>query len=141
MSLLDLSSQQLRQAADLQEKIQRLQNQLDQLLAGQSPAPAPVATAAPEAAAQPANGRRKRKPLSPQGLANIRAGVAKRQARKAGKQVAAGSALMEPAGEPKRKRKISAAGKAAIAAAAKARWAKFRAEKKKRAKADLDVPF
>jgi hypothetical protein len=32
--------------------------------------------------------------------------------------------------EPKKKRKMSDAGRARIAAAAKARWAKFRAEKK-----------
>ena len=49
--------------------------------------------------------------MSAEGLANIRAGVAKRLA-------AQGKAVQ------KAKRKFSAAGRAALSAAAKARWAK-----------------
>ena len=57
--------------------------------------------------------------MSAQGLANIRAGVTKRMA-------AQGKA---PAAKPvkKAKRKFTAAGRAALAAAAKARWAKVKA--------------
>lgn len=64
---------------------------------------------------EPALKPRKRK-LSAEGLANIRAGVAKRMA-------AQGKA---PAAKPARKHKMSAAGRAAISAAAKIRWAKLR---------------
>jgi hypothetical protein len=57
--------------------------------------------------------------MSAQGLANIRAGVAKRMAAK-------GKAVQKP------KRKFSAAGRAALAAAARARWAKVKAAGKTR---------
>ena len=57
--------------------------------------------------------------MSAQGLANIRAGVAKRMA-------AQGKALAtKPA--KKAKKKFSAAARAALSAAAKARWAKVKA--------------
>jgi hypothetical protein len=93
--MINATPRQLRKAANIQEKIQALQEQLGQLLG---------------AAAQPATrGRRKRK-LSARGLANIRAGVRKRMATR-GK-----------AAQP-RKRKFSAAGRARLAALAKARWA------------------
>jgi hypothetical protein len=72
-SITNLSIQQLRQAADLKEKISALENQLSRLLG--SPAPA---------------------------------------------QPAAAKAV-------KKKRGMSAAGRARIAAAAKARWAKAKA--------------
>ena len=61
--------------------------------------------------------RKAKRRLSAQGLANIRAGVAKRMA-------AQGKAVQKP------KRYISPAGKAAISAAAKARWAKARKARK-----------
>src|ERR1019366_3045088 len=75
---------------------------------------------APEA--NPAK-KAKRK-MSAQRLANIRAGVAKRMA-------AQGKA---PAAKPakKAKKKFSAAARAALAAAAKARWAKAKAAGKSR---------
>jgi hypothetical protein len=57
--------------------------------------------------------------MSAQGLANIRAGVAKRMA-------AQGKAVQKP------KRKVSAAGRAALSAAAKARWAKVKKAGKSR---------
>jgi len=75
-SITNLSIQQLRQAADLKEKISALENQLSRLLGS----PAPAAAAKPAAA----------KVL-------------------------------------KKKRGMSAAGRARIAAAAKARWAKVKA--------------
>ena len=56
-------------------------------------------------------GTASKRKLSAQGIANIRAGVAKRMA-------ARGKAAQKP------KRKLTAAGRAALSAAAKARWAK-----------------
>jgi hypothetical protein len=69
--------------------------------------------------AKPAPEKKAKRKMSPQGLANIRAGVAKRMA-------AQGKAL---AGKPvkKARKKISAAGLANIRAAQKARWAKAKA--------------
>jgi hypothetical protein len=66
-AMINATAQQLRKAADLQEKIQSLQEQLGHLLG----APVQPATRAP----------RKRR-LSAQGLANIWAGVRKRMAAK-----------------------------------------------------------
>jgi len=109
-SIINLTSGQLRQAADLQDKIQSLQSELAQLL-GAAPAAAVGAGPAPK--------RR----LSARAIANIRAGARKRWAKERGAQGAA-----EPG--RKRKRKISAAGRAALSAAAKARWAKARASGK-----------
>lgn len=115
MHTIDLTPSQLRKAADLKERIEGLQEQLNELL---GTAVEVVATEAPEA---PKTGRRKRRKLSPQAIANIRAGAAKRM----GRTVATVTA--EPA--RKGKRQMSAAGRAAISAAAKARWAKIRGEK------------
>jgi hypothetical protein len=141
MNITTLSPQQLRKAADIQEKIQSLQEELGQLLGGEESAAAQT-TEAPKtykfsAAArakmraaqiarwakikstapsiEPATEPKKRKMSAP-GLANIRAGVAKRMA-------AQGKAL---AAKPvkKARNKISAAGLANIRAAQKARWAK-----------------
>jgi hypothetical protein len=95
--MVNITPQQLRKAANIQEKIQSLQKELNQLLGG------PAETAAIEApkkrnvsaasrarmrAAQKARwarqtGKAVQKPkrkMSAQGLANIRAGVAKRMA-------------------------------------------------------------
>jgi hypothetical protein len=102
--MINATPQQLRKAADLQEKIQSLQEELGQLLG----TPAQPATPTP----------RKRR-LSAQGLANIRAGVRKRIAAKT-----------KPARQPKRK--FSAAGRARLAALAKARWAKAKRAGKSR---------
>ena len=71
--------------------------------------------------AKPAPEKKAKKKMSAQGLANIRAGVAKRMA-------AQGKA---PSAKPAKK-KFSAAARAALAAAAKARWAKVKAAGKSR---------
>jgi hypothetical protein len=138
-----LSPKQLRKAADIQEKIQSLQEELGQLLGGETSTPAQPTEAprkykfsaymrAKMRKAQQARWARikgtapsvkpvkkaKRK-LSAKGLANIRAGVAKRMA-------AQGKAVQKP------KRKFSAAGRAALSAAAKARWAKAKKAGKSR---------
>jgi hypothetical protein len=134
--IASLSPKQLRKAADIQEKIQDLQADLSQLLGGEGPTPA-QATEAPMKkwkvsaagrarmrAAQKARWARikgtapslkpRKRKLSAQGLANIRAGVAKRMA-------AQGKA---PAAKPAPKRKMSPAARAKMAALMKARWAK-----------------
>jgi hypothetical protein len=96
--MINATPQQLRKAANIQEKIQSLQKELVDLLGG------PAETVA-------AKGPRKRK-LSAAGLANIRAGVRKRMmAQKKGKVAR------------KPRRKMSAAAKARLSALAKARWA------------------
>jgi hypothetical protein len=101
-SINQLTPQQLRQAADIQEQILELQHNLTQLLG-----------AAPEAGAA-APGKRKK--LSAQGLANIRAGAQKRWGKLKGASGAAEAV-------PKPKRGMSAAGKRRLAASMKARWA------------------
>lgn len=61
----DLTPQQLRKAADLQEKIAELQAQLSKLMGGGE---------APKAAAKPGKtGRKAKRVISPEGLARIRA--------------------------------------------------------------------
>jgi hypothetical protein len=110
--LTSLSPQQLRKAADLQEKILKLQNDLNELLGTET-----VAVEAPSAPTK------KRKKLSRQGIANIRAGVAKRMAKQGAKVATA-----TPAGKPQR----SAAWRKALSAALKARWAARRAAGKAR---------
>ncbi len=144
--MLNLTSSQLRQAADLKDKIEALQTELEQIT-GTSEAAAPVAAAPTVALKKRGRPRRvvaavviqepsqapKRGPkkggMSAAGRAAIAAAQRARWAKaKAGKvaTVAAKTAEAKPA----KKRTMSAAGRAAIAAAAKARWAKFRKAKK-----------
>ena len=146
-AIIKLTPQQLRQAADVQEKILELQEELNQLLG--APAQAPTVAAEPTtegpkkrvfSAASKAKMRQaqkerwarikgttataptpeapKKRKLSPQAIANIRAGVAKRMAKKGGKAAVS---------EAKPKIQRSAAWRKAISLAAKARWAKAKA--------------
>ena len=133
--MINATPTQLRTAADIQERIESLQNELNEILGGEVSTPAQT-TEAPKKrkfsaaakarmrAAQQARwakikraapsakpAKKAKRKMSAQGLANIRAGVEKRMA-------AQGKAVQKP------KRKMSAAGRAAISAAAKARWAK-----------------
>jgi hypothetical protein len=141
METINITPAQLRKAADIQERIQSLQNELTELLGGEVSTPA-QATETPKKrrvnaagrarmrAAQiarwakikgttpsttPAPASKKRK-MSAEGLANIRAGVAKRMAAQ-GRTLAA-----KP--DKKARKKLSAAGLANIRTAQKARWAK-----------------
>jgi hypothetical protein len=133
---------QLRKAADIQEKILSLQAELGQLLGASGPAETATTEASKRKgkmsarglaniraaqkagwaaikaapSAKPAPEKKAKKKMSPQGLANIRAGIEKRMAAQ-GKTPSA-----KPAKSPKKK--FSAAGRAALSAAAKARWAK-----------------
>lgn len=98
-SIKDLTPRQLRQAADIQERILGLQQELEQLLpTGSKPSVG--------------RGARKRR-LSAQGLANIRAGARRRWANN----------RSENGARPVRRRKMSAAGRARISAMLKQRWA------------------
>ena len=117
MSIINLTPTQLRQAADLKEKIEKLQAELNQL---QGTKNAPVS----DPAAKPA----KRK-ISAAGIAKIRAAQKARWA--VIKGTAKPAAAPKPATQPVKqgRRKMSAEARARIAAAAKARWAKVRAEK------------
>ena len=136
--MINATPSQLRKAADIQERIQSLQIELGEILDGVTPTPAEQPTEEPKKRKFSAAARAKmraaqkarwakikgtapsikpatkpKRKMSAQGLANIRAGVAKRMA-------AQGNAVQKP------KRKFSAAGRAALSAAAKARWAKVK---------------
>lgn len=106
-SFVNISSQQLRRAANLQERIESLQAQLAALSG--SPAPAAPAAKAPK----------KKGGISAAGRARISAAQKKRWAEQESVKPAPAPA---PAA-PKAKRKISAAARARMSAGAKARWA------------------
>jgi hypothetical protein len=108
-TLTALSPQQLRRAADIQEHIFKLQDELTALLG--SPA---------EVAATIVEGSKQRKKFSAAARARMRQAQQERWAKIKG--VKAPKKL-----EGKPGRKLSAAGRAAISAAAKERWAKARA--------------
>jgi len=122
--MLNLTSLQLRQAADFKDKIAALEAELAALFEGKAPAPseAPAAievvqTPDPVEAAEP--GTRK---FSAAHIAKIRAAQKLRWAKhNAGKT--------QPAPKAAKKGGMSAAGKARIAAAQKLRWAKVKAGK------------
>ena len=127
-SINHLSIQQLRQAADLKEKISALENELGQLLGSPSQTAA-VQTAAVKPAAAPAPKRKGG--MSAAGKARIIAAQKARWAKVKGAQPAAKTVTAVKAAPPaKKKFTMSAAAKAKISAAAKARWAKVRAAKK-----------
>jgi hypothetical protein len=125
MSILNLTSTQLRQAADLKEKIAGLEHQLAQLTQdGQGSAPVKE----PTPAKVPGKRGPKKGGMSAAGRARIAAAQKARWAKvNAAKAAAQPASMAKSAGK---KRKMSAAGRAAISAAAKARWAAVRAAKK-----------
>lgn len=110
-AIANLSAQQLRRAADITDKIQSLQNELNRIFGTSNSAPADGAP-------------RKRRKMSAAARAKIAAAAKARWAKVNGKKVA---------GKPARKSKgkLSAAARAKISAAAKARWAKAKAAGKK----------
>jgi hypothetical protein len=136
MNITDVTPKQLRKAANVQEKIQSLQHELNQILGHEVPTPL-TGTARKSKRRMSAAGRRaigagararwakikgtkpKRK-MSAKGLANIRAGVAKRMKNKWSQ------ATTRP------KRRISAAGRARLSALAKERWKNAKAAGKGR---------
>ena len=113
--LSSLTIHQLRQAADVKEKIEALNKELASLLG----VPATVATRAP-----------KKSKMSASAKAKIGAAQKARWAKvKAAKPVVKQTKTAAKA--PVKKRTMSAAAKAKISAAAKARWAKIKASGKK----------
>jgi hypothetical protein len=108
MDTITLSAQQLRNAADLQERIESLQGELRALLGG---------TETPTAQAPTAVRAGARRQISAAGIERIRAAQRARWA-KAKRASAAGKSPAKP------KRRMSNAGRARLAALAKARWAK-----------------
>ena len=160
VTMLNLSSSQLRQAADLKEKIVALETELAAIFGGTTPAPVEAAGAPePDEAEEPPTPAKRT--MSPAHKAAIRAAQALRWAKhnaakaktapkvaKKGGMSAAGRARIAAAQRARwakvnagksaeapvktvgKTRKMSAAGRAAIAAAAKARWAKYNAAKK-----------
>jgi capsular polysaccharide biosynthesis protein len=127
-TMINLSSSQLRQAADLKEKIEALNTELAALIGGTAPAtPAPVEAPAAVEASAPVEAEEPAKPakrtMSPAHKAAIQAAQALRWAKvKVGKS--------EPAEKSAKKGGMSAEGRARIIAAQKARWAKYNAAKK-----------
>ena len=108
--LSNLSAQQLRRAADIQEKIAALQDELLQYLEGSITSSSPA--------------RRGKRTMSAAGRARI---IAAQKARWA--KVKAANRMTT--GPKAKKRTMSAAAKAKIAAAARARWARAKAAGKK----------
>jgi hypothetical protein len=108
-SIISLSVQQLRRAADIKEKLQSLEAELGQILGS---------SAKPEDQAAPT----KKWKMSAAGRARIAAAAKKRWAK-------VKVAKPEVSPKPKKKGGMSAAGRARIVAAQKARWAKIKASK------------
>jgi hypothetical protein len=107
-TLLGLSASQLRQAANIREKIQALESELSSILGGDSLVP------------DRANGGRLgRRRMSAAGRRAIAAAAKARWAKVRGNQPAKA--------ESKGRRKMSAAAKARLSAIAKARWKKAKA--------------
>ncbi len=105
-SLTDLSPRQLRQAADLKERIESLEHDLAQIL-GSVAQPSDSATL------------QKKRKMSAAARARIAAGARARWAR------IKGTTSVKSATQPKRK--MSAAARASLSAMAKARWRRARA--------------
>ncbi len=116
MSLSNITPAQLRDAADLKEKIEALEQALSRLLG----TPATTVSAVDTAEESPAiPGKRPRKKISAAGLARMRAAQQARWARARDAAPAAAPAKRGP-------KKMSPAARASIAAAQRARWAKLR---------------
>lgn len=122
--LLNLSSAQLRKAADLKERIDALNDELTGILSGAQTASGPIA---PQIRA--GRGRRK---MSAAGRARIGAAARARWARIHAEQAGGAKGMSANAnGSPdaKPKRTMSASARKKIAAAARARWARVKAAK------------
>ena len=116
--LKTLSPQQLRAAADLQEKIETLKQELDQILAVEVAAPTPAIEA-------PEPPRKGRKQFSAKSRARMAAAQKARWAAKRGEVGPEATPTATPD-----KKKVSDARLKALAKAREARWAKVRAANK-----------
>ena len=115
--MINLTPQQLRKAANIQEKIQALQKELGQLLGDSGPAESAESEAP-----------KKRKKVSAAGRARMKAAQKARWAKIKGE--AKPVSKPEKAKAPKKKRKMTPAWKAALARAWEARRAKAKAAAK-----------
>jgi hypothetical protein len=115
MSLINLTSTQLRQAANLKDKIAGLENELSEILGGSG-----AGMPSPFKASKPV----KKKGMSTAGRAKV---AAAQKLRWAKIKAANPKTAPKPA---KKKFVMSAAAKAKISAAAKARWAEIKTAKK-----------
>jgi hypothetical protein len=104
--MINATPAQLRKAADIQEKIQSLQDELNEILGGGVSAPI-----------EPTEAPKKKRRMSAAGRRAIAAAARARWAKIKGTAASA-----KPAQKPKRK--LSAQGLANIRAGVKARWAK-----------------
>jgi hypothetical protein len=120
MSITSLSPQQLRRAANLQEKILELQAELNAILGGE--VSAPIVRGTPQG---PKNGRRK---VSAEARSRMAAAQKARRAAERGESQSKETSA--PSTKPKRK--MSKAAKAKMSAAAKARWKNAKAAGKSR---------
>jgi hypothetical protein len=124
MSLLNLSLQTLRKAADLKEKIVALEKELIQILGSTAK---DISTAIKQTVKAPTTKAPKKKGMSAAGRAKIAAAQKLRWSKiKAAKSVAEAKPVK------KARKKMSAAAKAKLSAMAKARWAKVKAAGKKK---------
>jgi hypothetical protein len=121
--LTDLTTSQLRTIVAIKEQIETLQGQLDSIAAGGGGGGGEIPIPAAEEAPVPA--RRKYHMTAAHKRKLIKALARARKIRWA--KMKGTASTSKPA---KKKRRISAAGRAAMRAAGKARWAKARAEGK-----------
>jgi len=128
-----LSPDALRRAAEVKEQIEALEGELSAILGGETPSPAKKSARrgrpAGKTPAKKKSTKKKRK-LSPEGLARIKAAQAKRWAKvksKSGKK----AAKPKPAKKKtaKKKRTMSPEARERIAAAQRKRWAKAKGTK------------
>ena len=119
-NLSSLTSAQLKRAAEIQEQIETISQQLAGIFNETGSKIAPVV----EPAAEPVKTRKKKK-FTAAGLARLRAAQKARWAKVKAKKTT--EPTVQPAKKPRKK--INAAGRTKIAAGAKARWAKVRDEK------------
>jgi hypothetical protein len=124
-AITNLTSQQLRQAAELKDRIAGLQKQLGQVLGSSAPA---LSSAAPKT----------RKKLSPAAIGKIRAAAKARWAKVRASK--AGSTASAPAKAPAKKGGMSAAAKAKLSAKMKTLWAARRAKAGGTATASAKAP-
>jgi len=130
MSITNLTSQQLRQAAELKDKISALENQLSQLV-GAAPV-VKAATAATAAKVSPVQAPPKKKgTMSAAGKARIIAAQKARWAKIRAAKAAVAKPATKPDSKPAAKGKMTAATKAALSARLKAYWAAKKSGAKK----------
>lgn len=117
MNIHSISTAVLKEAVEIREQIEELEQRLSRLLGGATPDTEPLD--------QPTRTRRKRR-LSPEGRARIAEAVRARWARQKG--LSLGSSVETPSdSQPRRRRRLSPEGRARIAAASRARWARQKA--------------